>query len=576
LRTEQSIIFEPYRLDLANECLWKGAQAIKLRPKVFAVLEYLVSRPKQLLTKEEVLSAVWPETFVGKAVLKKAIGQIRQAIGDDPKSPRFIETAHRRGYRFIGPMQDNTASVAVKDSGIREANVAERVVGREKALSRLEYCLEKVLAGERQTIFVTGEAGIGKTALVDTFIRRITAGRSIRIGRGQCLEQYGTCEAYFPVLDAIGRLGREHARVVDVLRAHAPMWLLQMPRLVNASDRAILSRELVNATGERMLREMADALEVLAAEVPLVLILEDLHWSDYSTLDLISYLARQRHMARLMVIGTYRTAELLVSGHPLRAVKRELLPKQQCAELPLEYLSAEAVRNYLTVRFPGNRFPAKLADLIHQRTDGNPLFMVNAVDFLVKEDFIRQEADDWQFVQAVEKIEVKMPDSIKQMIEKQLDRLAESERRTLEAASIAGVKFNTIVLAAALGEDSAHVEERCDELARRQQFIQDSGIQILPNGKAVSRYGFIHALYQNVLYERASWAKRIQLHLRIGLQGEALYGEYADEIAAELAVHFDRGADHGRSVQYLQKTAGERLSMAKYRSFQQGHITGES
>jgi predicted ATPase len=151
-----------------------------------------------------------------------------------------------------------------------------------------------MLAGQRQIAFVTGEAGIGKTALVDTFARSIATDRGLRIGRGQCLEQYGTTEAYLPVLDAIGRLGREQGQVVDVLRTHAPMWLLQMPSLVTASDRESLSREVFGATRERMLREMGEALEVLAADRPLVLILEDLHWSDHSTLDLISYLARQR------------------------------------------------------------------------------------------------------------------------------------------------------------------------------------------------------------------------------------------------------------------------------------------
>src|SRR5213076_864158 len=140
-----------------------------------------------------------------------------------------------------------------------------------------------------------GEAGIGKTSLVDTFVRSLTAG--IRIGRGQCLEQYGTGEAYLPVLEAIGRLCREQAQVVDVLHAHAPMWLLQMPSLVSDSDREFLNRGVSGATRERMLREMGEALETLTAEIPLVLILEDLHWSDYSTLDLISYLARQRQPA---------------------------------------------------------------------------------------------------------------------------------------------------------------------------------------------------------------------------------------------------------------------------------------
>jgi predicted ATPase len=99
-----------------------------------------------------------------------------------------------------------------------------------------------------------------------------------------------------------------------------------------------------------MLREMSEALEALTANVPLVLILEDLHWSDYSTLDLISYLARRRQAAQLMLIGTYRPVELILSGHPLNAVKRELLAKQQCEELPLECLNEEAVARYLSAR----------------------------------------------------------------------------------------------------------------------------------------------------------------------------------------------------------------------------------
>src|SRR5438093_3467795 len=176
------------------------------------------------------------------------------------------------------------------------------------------------------------------------------------------------------------------------------MWLLQMPSLVSASDREVLSREMSGATRERMLREMGEALEALTEDLPLVLILEDLHWSDYSTIDLISYLARQRQRAHLMLIGTYRTVELIVSGHPLKAVKQELLAKQQCEELPLEYLSEDAVARYLSVRFPTNRFPAELAGLIYERTEGNPLFMVNAVDYLLAEGLIVESEGRWQLV----------------------------------------------------------------------------------------------------------------------------------------------------------------------------------
>lgn len=576
MHNHNQVIFEPFCLDLANECLWRGSHAIKLRPKAFAVLDYLLGRPGQLVTKEEFLNAVWPETFVGEAVLKVTIRQLRDALDDDPKSPRFIETAHRRGYRFIGQIAESGQLLAGdRETGSNKAISATPmpaaafsplgVVGREEALSRMRSWLEKLLDGERQIVFVTGEAGIGKTALVDTFVRSITSDRSVRIGRGQCLEQYGTSEAYLPVLEAIGGLCRDQPQVVDVLRTHAPMWLLQMPSLMSASEREVLSREIFGATRERMLREMAEALEVLTVDAPLVLILEDLHWSDYSTLDLISYLARGRRSAHLMLIGTYRTAELIVSRHPLNAVKQELLAKRQCEELPLEYLSEDAVAEYLTVRFPTNRFPAELARLIHERTEGNALFMVNAVDYLVAEGSIVEYEDCWELAAEIEKVEVGVPDSIRQMIERQVDKLDSADQRILEVASVAGAEFSMLAVVAGLGEDRTAIEARCDELARRRQFIQDRGVHELPNGEEATRYGFIHALYQNVLYERVSVSKRVQLHRRIAEEGEQVYGERTREIAAELGMHFERGRDYKQAVKYLRQAAENDIRRFAYR-----------
>jgi len=100
------IHFAPFALDLVNECLWKGPEAIKLRPKTFAVLEHLVSKPGELVTKQDLIAAVWPDTFVGDAVLKVAIRQIREALGDDPKSPRFIKTVRSAGYMLMRPGEE--------------------------------------------------------------------------------------------------------------------------------------------------------------------------------------------------------------------------------------------------------------------------------------------------------------------------------------------------------------------------------------------------------------------------------------------------------------------------------------
>jgi DNA-binding winged helix-turn-helix (wHTH) protein/predicted ATPase len=567
LDDEDRVILDTFCLDRTNERLVRGAEVIKLRPKAFALLNQLVGHPGQLVTKEELLNSVWPETFVTDAVLKVTIRQLRDALGDDPKAPEFIETAHRRGYRFIGQIAE-CGKQPVREQPAKSGSTAPRVfsvVGRDDALSLMQRWLQKVLGGERQVVFVTGEAGIGKTALVDAFVQNLASDKRIRIGTGQCLEQYGTSEAYLPVLDAVGRLCREQPNALDVLRAHAPMWLLQMPSLVSPSERESLNRTVSGATRERMLREMVEALAVLSEEQPLVLVLEDLHWSDYSTLDLISYVARQRQPAHLMLIGTFRKSELIARGHPLKAVKQELQVKQLCEELPVEYLNRKSVSEYLSARFPANQFPPELASLIHERTDGNPLFMVNAVDYLLREGSIVDSDDGWILATEIEKIQVGVPDGIRQMIEKQIDRLSAEEQRVLEAASAVGAEFASLAVVAGLGMDRATVETCFDELARRGQFIRDLGVQELPNGEPVTRYGFIHALYQNALYDRLPASRRVQLHRGIAERGEQVYGERAAEIAGELAMHFEQARDYKRAAKYLQRAAETAIRRFAYK-----------
>src|SRR6058998_869005 len=198
------------------------------------------------------------------------------------------------------------------------------------------------------------------------------------IGHGQCIEHYGAGEVYLPVLEALGRLCREPEgkRLVELLNQHAPSWLVQMPELLSTAELEVLQRKVAGTTRERMLREMAEAMEALTAERPLVLWLEDLHWSDYSTLDWLAFVARRREPARLLVIGTYRPVEVIAREHPLKGVKQELQLHGYCGEQPLELLSEGDVGEYLAVRFSvGAQHAAPLqglARVIHQRTEGNP------------------------------------------------------------------------------------------------------------------------------------------------------------------------------------------------------------
>jgi predicted ATPase/DNA-binding winged helix-turn-helix (wHTH) protein len=578
MKVHREYTFGEFRLDEANECLWHNAKPVALRPKAYAVLLYLIANQGRLVTKKQLLDAVWPETFVGDAVLKDCIRQLREALGDQVKSPQYIATAHRRGYRFIAPVLATENAPPSFESPLSASETPESetwrnvltsryahypsvadpltsvaMLGREIALTQMRDWLDKALQGERQIVFVTGEAGIGKTTLVEAFLDQTNGGADIQVARGQCLEQYGAGEAYLPLLDGLSRLAREPKRsiVIDSLRNHAPTWLVQMPGLTTPAERAILRKNLLTSTHERMLREIAEAIEALAAEVPLVLVLEDLHWGDYSTLDLISYLARRRHPARLMLVGTYRPVDVILNEHPLKNVKQELQVHRLCYELPLEYLTEPDVAEFLAVRFPGNRFAGELAQMIHKRTEGNPLFIVNVVDYLVAEKTVAEDDGCWKLSVDLGEVELGVPENITNLVEKQIDRLSPSEQHFLEGASVVGMDCSAVAISAGLDEDVMTTEEVCDGLARRHQFLLPAYLAELPDGTLTPRYRFIHALYLDVLYTRVAPTRRSQIHGRIGQRGEAVYGDRVDEIAAELAVHFEQARDWSRALKYL-------------------------
>src|SRR5712692_11516446 len=191
---ELSLVFPPFRVDLVNECLWCREERISLRGKTFAMLRCLLEHPGQLVTKEALLNTVWPDTYVGESALTICIHELRQALGDNPKTPQFIETVHRRGYRFIAPLittqlvQGSKFKVQGFQSAFCNPHSAITVVGREAELTQLHRWLDQALSSERQIIFVTGEPGIGKTTLVETFLERAAALGGLWIGRGQCIE----------------------------------------------------------------------------------------------------------------------------------------------------------------------------------------------------------------------------------------------------------------------------------------------------------------------------------------------------------------------------------------------------
>ncbi len=478
------------------------------------------------------------------------------------KPRRFIETVHGRGYRFIAQVISKAAS----DSALKTTSVSlgpvPIMVGRDSELEQLRGWFAQVREAQRRIVFVTGEPGIGKTTFVRAFLDSIGQQHAVRIGCGQCIEQYGAGEPYMPVLEALTRLGHEpdSDHILEALRRFAPTWLAQMPSLSEAG-RGKLSASSQPVTQQRMLREMARALESLTTDSPLVLLFEDLQWSDFSTLELISAIARRTEPARLFIIGTYRPAEMLMGTHPLRTVKEELEVHQLCYELRLRLLGQQDVAHYLRWRFssePGERWLANLAQGIHQRTEGNPLFVVGLVDNLVARGVLDPSglAHRTEVVPMLDPEHGEMPRSILQLIERNVDQLASDEQLVLEAASVAGAEFSTAAVAAALEQPLREIESCCKRLSRHARFVQADGVSRWPDRTVAEAFHFRHALYRDVLYDRVPASHRIELHRRIAEREESAYGEQAVEIATELAHHYGRANHANKAIQYLQ-LAGE-------------------
>jgi DNA-binding winged helix-turn-helix (wHTH) protein/tetratricopeptide (TPR) repeat protein len=540
--------FAPFRLDTTNQCLWRADARVPLTPKAFDVLRYLVERAGRLVTQDEILEDLWPETFVNREGVRKYILEIRKVLEDRPGKPTFIETFPKRGYQFIARVIEDQS---VPQSGAA-VECAETLVGRDAALGRLQRLFARALDGHRQVIFITGEPGIGKTTLVDAF-RTLAAGEpNLRIATGQCIDGFGT-EAYYPMLEAIGSLlsRGDDLSFTETVAKLAPTWLAQFPSVLNAEQRDSLRRDILGSTRGRVVREICEALEELSSKHPLIVVLEDLHWSDAATLDVISAVARRRERAKLVFIGTYRPVDAILSRNPLKGLKEDLLLHHLCEEVALERLEDVDVAEYLAREFALNDFPPDLANLIHANSGGNALFMAAIVRDIVKRGLIVQDRGTWTLSAPTQDAYPGIPETLQEVLETQFEQLSPDEQRVLETCSVAGERFSVWAATVMLESSPAWIEETCDGLAHRQQFLRSVGIHPTANGTASAHYEFRHSLYRQALYRRLSTANKSNLHRRLGegLMGACDGGK--PEYASELALHFKGARDYERATRSL-------------------------
>jgi predicted ATPase len=451
---------------------------------------------------------------VTESVLKTTISELRAALRDDARQPRYVETVPRRGYRFIGtPIAP--AAVAPPPARVRERPDASarppcpphRFIGRAHELERLRAAWDTACGGNRQMVWVTGEAGVGKSALIDHFVAGLG---TVACAFGHCVEQHAGGEPFLSVLEAVSELCRVDQDALELLRAVAPTSLRQLPWLAGATERAALSTGSDGGSRAGMVRELGEFLDRYTERRPLLLVTSNLHWSDAATVQLIDHIARRRRPAQLMWLGSFRLPEIVAADHPLAGLRRELGLHGLREEIVLDPFSEQEVGEYLALRAPQLAADEALVRDVHERSAGIPLFVVELAD-----DLLSQADEGHAHGTQPALPSHKVPESLASVVEQSIRRLAPGQRALLEAASVCGIAFQPTVLAEALDRDPNEVHATCEALARRQLWLRDAtGEAACAAGAAT--YAFRAPAFRQALYEQIGPTVRAGLQARIG------------------------------------------------------------
>lgn len=448
-------------------------------------------------------------------------------------------------------------------------------VGREPELRQLESLLTAAVGGQGRVILVSGEAGIGKTSLVERFMALATRRHpQLSIAQGQCSERFGHGEAYLPFIEALGMLlSREEQssmreKVLSIALEIAPSWLEAVPAVGQALRASYETAQAVRkrfggATSpvtapdqQHVLQEYAGVLTRLSQERPLLLFVDDLQWSDAASVDLLVHLSRRIGGSRVVILGTYRPSDVAAGRdgqpHPLRKAVLDMRRYNVCQEMALDRLGRHECAALVSAEFRENDFPASLLDLLFRHSQGNALFITEMLRLLREDGFIQQHDGTWRLAQSVENLP--LPQSVKSVVMMRIDRLEADRRRALRYASAQGERFLSTVLANVLEMDELELEEALETVERIHRLIE-SRAELELGWELATVYEFTHLLFQQILYHRLKPKERVLLHRRTGLALEKLYGQSAEDIAPQLADHFTEGRLFDQALRYSLTSA---------------------
>lgn len=445
------------------------------------------------------------------------------------------------------PGQDGRAEskrASLPDGGFLGARPSNRLVGRQQELQVCLRVVEDVGRGAGRMLLLSGEPGIGKTRLAQE-IAVAAHGLGFLLGAGTCSQQR-QMTPFFPFLDALTSLYRASPEAIQAdLRTRCSILGRLLPDLgITVPPPSAQGQE----EHVRLLRAIAEFLRSVSTASPVALMIDDLHWADSASVDLLDYLARSTRSHAVLMLGTYRSDEV-DHDHPLYRTLLDL-DRQRLAEvIPLSRFKQKDTGDLIASTIGEVRNREALVDLVQKRTDGNPFFVREVARSLVERGDLARQGDHWE---ARQDIEIEVPERVRAVIEQRLDGLPESARTILREASVLGQRFSFTQVQSLTQRQEEEIESALDQAA---------AIGLLGAGGG-DWFEFPHALTQAALYAGLSTRRRRRLHLRVAEALERTPG--AEGRAAELAWHFLQGDDSDRGIHYSIRAADQAQQVFAY------------
>lgn len=518
-----------FTLDRQNQQLWCGDTPTNVAPKVFQLLVYLRDNPGRIIDYDELLDAVWPREAVQPEILKTYIKTIRRLLDDDPQNPTFIETRTRRGYCFIGKLPDRCNDSTAP---------AERLIGREDALESLRRSFGNASHARRQVVFLVGEAGIGKTSLLDEFVGW-SSEQNVIACRIECASAQHGANSVSPIEDLALELVR------------------QLQQTTHEEEAAILPdvSALSCTKTANFTQNVLHCIETLAGKRTVLLAFEDIQWADPQLIALISRLARGRSAARLMIVATHRAVTAKHTRSATRTMMLDLIVHGVAQELRLPQLTPEHVRRYV-LSHADVPIGKGSVEVISTYSAGNPFIMSTMVEQMIQDirasgtstliDMLSRREFEGEFlVNAV-------PGIIRQSLELQLGQLGEQARRVLESGSTNGHSFCAWSVAKVLDVEQMQIEDVCRSMCGSDQLLREAGVYLFPDGSVSPIYAFRNRLYASMLLASQSHARRENIQQRFIRAVEECWGDAIGSVAMELTERFTLGREWSRALHYAK------------------------